>query len=106
MSTSKKKAVAKTPEPKPKYAVGQKVFYISYHRGKPEELTEAKIIKRITSENDELDFLGKKWGVSVHFEYSAFTAIGSQIQCSELMLYPTFQKAAEVFAKSFLTLLK
>jgi hypothetical protein len=110
MST-KKKAVTKTPDPKPKYAIGQRVFYIIEHKGKPEEVIECKVKGQITQRSQQKDFLDRVEGMRVYFAYELETPKGTVgyftgYPISEILLYPSFTAAAQVFAKSFLTLLK
>jgi hypothetical protein len=111
MNTKKKTTTPKAIEPKPKYAVGATVYYITYHKGKPEELIECKITGQHTSRTKENDFLGKPGPMEVYFSYTidiptvALTyLIGRNV--SERDLYANFTEAAKVFAKAFLFLLK
>jgi hypothetical protein len=100
-----KKSTPKSADPKFKYSVGQRVFTIVYHKGKPEELLEGEIIDRVSREYTEKDHLGKKTGTGVCFTYLVRTSL----ECTSLYeteIYPAFVEAAKVFAKAFLVLLK
>lgn len=102
MSIKKRKPA----QPQPIYSVGQKVFTINFHKGKSEELTEARVYAVKSRKIADKDDLGKTVGTKTEFSYS--------IQFPDLMaedrwetaLYPNFQKAAEAFAKPFLTIFK
>ena|ERR1700722_8535165 len=102
---TKKKVTPKVPDQKPKYAIGQKVFAITYHKGKPEEIWEVLITNRIAREHEEKDLLGKKTGIGVSFSYVG-TTLMAPLNLMETEIYPSFVEAAKYFAKGFLFLLK
>ena len=104
MST-KKKAVAKTPEPKALYSVNQKVFTIAYHKGIPEQLIEAKVWAVKSSKTAVFEY-GKVIGSKTQYSYVLTLPDGMAQEQPEFSIYPSFFEAAKVFAKSFLTLLK
>jgi hypothetical protein len=111
MSTSKKKTPIKAPEAKAKYSNGATVFYIIYHRGKPEEIAECKVTAQHTSRTKQKDFLGKVGADDVYFSYTLDMPPGASLyvigrNLPERDLYPNFTEAAKVFAKAFLLLLK
>jgi hypothetical protein len=106
---STKKVTPKTQEPKAKYNIGQHVFTISYHKSKPEELVEVEIVERIKREYPEKDFIGKKIGTRISYEYFVKSPVVIPFipnNLKEYELYPSFFEAAKVFAKSFLVTLK
>jgi hypothetical protein len=105
MSSKKKSATQKAPESKPRYALGQKVCFIFYHKGKPEEIVEGIVVSRTRREYEEKDFLGKRAGIGISYSYMLRTS-GVPVDAFEKELYPSFFECAKVFAKSFLTLLK
>lgn len=102
MSTRKRKPA----QPQPIYSVGQKVFTLMYHKGKPEEITEAKVFAVKSRKIADKDYLGKAVGTKTEFTYSLQFPDGLADDKHEVSLYPSFIKAAEVFGKSFLTLFK
>jgi hypothetical protein len=105
MSSKTKKPSSPTAH-KPKYEVGQSVFYISYHKGKPEELTEFRIVARTTREYD-VKFPGEKTRKEIHFTYEVYSpSLIPGHDIAESLLYPSFFEAAKVFAKAFLKTLK
>jgi hypothetical protein len=103
MST-KKKSTPKASEPKPKYSIGGKVFFINYPGGKP-EILEAEIESIQSTKFPEKDGLGKTRGYTTHFDYAVTTKRGD-MEINELNLFPNFQSVANDFAKGFLYLLK
>jgi hypothetical protein len=112
MSTSKsqtKKTASKPVEPKPKYKIGDRVFYISYHKGKPEEIFQVKITGRDRRENELVDGSGKKTA-AIRYTYSWAAATISFLSVpptlDEGSIHPSFQSAAHKFAEPFTTLLK
>jgi len=104
MSTQKKKSTPKAPEAKAKYKIGAKVFFI-LNAYKIQEIVEAEIASIKSEEFPEKDNLGKVRGYETIYNYVLDTRKG-QLEVSEFDLFPSFQAAANEFAKAFLLLLK
>jgi hypothetical protein len=96
----------KTVDPRPKYSLGQKVYYISFHKGMPENLFQVKVIKRNSTEYWSGSSSDLKPTLKHYFLYDLFSEVLEAKDIYEERLYPSFFEAAKVFAKSFLTLLK
>ena len=96
-----RKPKSKAPEPKPKYALGQRLFTIIYHKGMPENIFELKVSRRIKIELNCDYLIGRQKEVIVSFDYFCFTPDGSKTFL-ESELIPTFQQAANKFAEAFL----
>lgn len=105
MTTIKKKTAPKPPKPEAKYSVNQKVFIISYHKEVPEQLNEAKVWA-VTSRKTAIFEWGKVVGSKLEFSYVLTLPDGSAQSADEPCVYPSYPSAAQVFAKSFLVLLK
>jgi hypothetical protein len=101
---SKPKTASKPVEPKAKYAIGQKVFVIISHRGKPEELAECKVESRTIVEYKPIE-AGKNLGTLITHSYSVVSH-DARMNVRENEIYPSFQSAANKFAEAFTTLLK
>jgi hypothetical protein len=109
MSSKSKKQPA-TVVPKPRYAIGQRVFIITDHRAIPENIFEAKVVARSAHEYKLSTIPGEKSETRITFGYelhsdsdlwrSRFGAV------PESDLYPSYTEAAKVFAKAFLKPLK
>ena len=106
MSTPSKKKVTQKAQPVPKYKNRQRVYFISYHNGKPEYLNEGEILSRNTREFSVTDSLGKPSGTITAISYSIMDYNACERNLMESELYPSFFEAAKVFAKGFLFLLK
>ena len=106
MSTAKKKSAPKVIPPTAKYNVGQKLFIITSHKGKPEELNEVKVFAVKSRKIPATDYLDKVVGTQTHFTYAVDYPSGKREDEFESSLYPNYTDAAKVFAKSFLLLLK
>jgi hypothetical protein len=105
MSKSKKQPTSVVP--KPRYALGQKVYYISEHKGKPEELFEVKIIGRNYREFRSGSSGVDKVALNTYLYYDVWSnTYFDRHSIPEISLYPTYTAAAQVFAKSFLKPLK
>lgn len=96
----------KTADPKPLYSVEQKVFTITYHKGRPEEIAQVRIYAVKSRKVSDKDDLGKTVGTKIDFSYSLQFPDRLAEDRYETVLYPNFQKAAEAFAKAFLTIFK
>lgn len=105
MST-KKKTTAKTAAPAAKYKNGQKCYFISYHRGKPEELVECKINGVSSLEVVPTDELGKAMGPIISFAYRVDAATGFKYDKMQGELFGSFIDAAKAFTAPHLILLK
>lgn len=105
MSTSKKKTIVKASDPKAKYRVSQKVFAITYHKEKPEEIWEVEIIDVLTSEYVLTD-QGKKIGTGISFSYTGQPKTLFPMRLMEAEIYQNYQEAAKVFSKAFTHMLK
>jgi hypothetical protein len=101
---SKKKPSTPT-APKYKYGFGARPYYISYHRGKPEELIEVKIIGRDAREFKSQKDPSQPATLQTIFSYEVLTP-DSFMTLTEGLLYPSYVEAAKVFAKAFLKPLK
>jgi hypothetical protein len=110
MSTQKKtttkspfnrKTKAKAPEPKAKYSLGQKLFTIAYHKGRPENILEVKVSRRTKTELNCDYLIGRTKEVIVSFDYFCSTPDGCKTFL-ETELIPSFQQAASKFAEIFL----
>lgn len=100
-----KKTTKPTHKPLALYKNGQKVWTISYHRGKPDQLLEG-VIKRVNSaEYVPEDELGKAKSPIISFSYKVATS-PFWLDLMEAELYPNFVEAAKVFAKHFVVLVK
>ena len=111
MPTSKKPSPkAKTAEPKPKYAIGQKAWVITHHKGKPDEIFQIEILSIIRREYELKDGSGKKTGVEVNYSYTYVAGIFLISALPNVLLeqelHPSFQSAANKFAEAFTHLLK
>jgi hypothetical protein len=96
-----KKKKTTTPEPKPKYSLGQKLFTITYHKGKPENIFEVKVQRRTKIEQRHEFMTGEnKNKIFVSFDYFCSTPDGSRTYF-EAELIPSFQQAANKFAEAF-----
>jgi hypothetical protein len=99
MSKSKKTT---TQMPKPKYTIGQRLFTIISHRGRPEEIWETKVIARKTYETKMSPFPGGKPESGISFSYTVLTPDSGHKELYEEEFYPSFQQAANKFAEAFL----
>jgi hypothetical protein len=105
MST-KKVSSKPTPKPSPLYKNGQKVWTITTHRGKPEEIREGIVHRITTSEFVPKDELGKPCAPIISFTYRVETAGVEWFDLYETLLFPSYQSAALVFGKAFVVLIK
>lgn len=103
--SSKNKPTPKAVGHRPRYSLGQKAYFIFYHKAKPEEIVEGIITTRTSTEYEQKDYMGKRTGIGTTYAYFLKTS-GVPVEAFEQELYPSFFEAAKVFAKSFLTLLK
>ena len=102
--SSKKKQPA-TVVPKPKYAIGQHLYTITFHKGRPEEMFECKVVARLSREYKSQKMPGRIDPAETWFSYDVITE-DSFMTLTEGLLYPSFAAAAQVFAKPFLKPLK
>lgn len=101
---SKKKVTPKVSDPKAKYSIGGKIYFINYPGGKS-EILEGQIDAIQSTRYPERDGVGKIRGYTTLFEYQLTTKRGDML-ISEFNIFPSYQSVANEFAKSFLTLLK
>jgi hypothetical protein len=108
MPTSKKssKPASKTVSPTFKYKREQKVFFIIYHKNKPDDLVEAVVTSRNSEDYSTRDAFGRIVGTAVNFSYDIKYTGGSETLVPEDNLYPSFVDAAKAFVTPFLTLIK
>jgi len=93
----------KTPTtPKPKYTIGQRLFTLTFHRERPEEIWETKVIARKTYETKVPSITGGKTEFGIYFSYTVLTPDSGHKELYEEELYPSFQSAANKFAEAFL----
>jgi hypothetical protein len=104
--SSKKKTTTQKAQPVPKYKNRQRVYFISYHNGKPEYVNEVEILSRNIREYSVTDSLGKPSGTVTAISYSVIDYDQRERNLMESELFPSFFEAAKVFAKGFLFLLK
>jgi|ERR1700743_1695317 len=90
---------------KPLYVPEQKVYFITEHKGKLEDIFEGRIISRNTIEFVPTDELGNKLPPIAEFSYAVKTIDGIS-EVRESGIFSTFAKAAHEFAKHFLILIK
>src|SRR5579864_8601619 len=105
-TTIKSKKKPQTVSPMFKYKREQKVFYIIYHKGKPDDLVECVITARNSEDFTARDAEGKATGVEMVFTYDIRFSGGTDTLVPEDRLYPSFPEAAKAFAKPYLTLIK
>jgi hypothetical protein len=103
--SSTKKATQKIVEPKPKYALGKKVYHIFPFGLGGEEILECEITAIRTFQTRMPDELGNPGKMETFFKYEVKTGRGS-FELPEAFLSPSFQEVAKEFSKHFLTLLK
>jgi hypothetical protein len=103
MST-KKKVIQKVADPKAKYRIGTRVFFINY-LGNKTEILEGEIEYVESTTYPEKDNLGKTKGYTTLFDYNLRTVRG-QIEIGEISLFANFGEAAKAYSQPFLTLLK
>jgi hypothetical protein len=110
MSSNKKSTIPqpfkKYPEVQPKYQIDQKVFTVTYHKGKPEELLEVKIRTRSSREIAIKDTAGKILTTKTAFSYYVVKPDGFTEDIHEVQLYPNYTEGAKAFAKGFLKLIQ
>jgi hypothetical protein len=99
MST-KKKTTPKSPEPK--YKLSQRLYTIIFHKGRPEEIWEVKVLSRKSYEEMMVTPTGHNIGKSILFSYILLTPDSGHKEIYEELLYPSFQQAANKFAEAFL----
>jgi hypothetical protein len=102
---SKKPKPSTHTAPKYRYSIGSRPYYISYHRGKPEDLLECKVIGRDAREYKSQTMPGQPATLQTIFSYEVLTP-DSFMTLPEGLLYPSYVEAAKVFAKAFLKDLK
>jgi hypothetical protein len=88
-------------EPRATYKVGQKVYVISYHKGRPEELLEGEVVCVIARQY----IVGNGTATESSYAYTIRT-YSVPVNEEESKVYPNYTEAAKVFAKAFLYLLK
>ena len=98
--SSKKKTT--TPEPKPKYKLGQRLYTIIFHRDRPEEIWELKVLAKKSYEEIVVSPTGHNIGKALQFSYILLTPDSGHKEVYEDLLYPSFQQAANKFAEAFL----
>lgn len=97
--SSKKKVIQKAPAAK--FKLSQRLYTIVYHKSKPEEIWEVKVGEKIQFEG-KFDYIIGPNKVFVSYNYKCLTPNGTVTEFIESSLYPSFQQAANAFAKAFL----
>jgi hypothetical protein len=99
------KPASKTVSPVPKYRLGQKVYFIVRHKGKPEECIEGEIARVYTREYYIADGLGNRTGKGHSFSYDLRTRL-MPIDANQEELYPSFAAASHAYTPSLSNLIK
>jgi hypothetical protein len=100
---SKSKTILKkSPEPKPKYNLGQKLYTITFHKGKAENIVEVMVRSVRATKIAMVNDIGKNAGTITTFSYGVTRPDIAVTELWEIELYPSFQSVANKFAEAFL----
>lgn len=102
----KSKATAKPSEPKPKYSIGQKAFFIDRIRSKTGEVLQVAIQSVHSIKVPQVSDTGKITHFLIDFEYDLHSNLGRYEEVCEIDLYPTLTAVSLSFAQKFIHLLK
>lgn len=100
----KKKSAPKPTQPKAKYRIGTKLFFIHY-LGSRKVILEGEVESIQSAEYPEKDNLGKMRGSTTLFDYALSTKHG-EMEVNELLVFPNYTEVAKEFAMSFLVQFK
>lgn len=104
MST-KKKAIVKADQPKPRYTNGTRVFICNYAFAGPGLILEGEVTRVDTIQHPLISENGKITGTETMFSYIIYTAKGT-FEETQLRVYPNYTEAAKEFGNLFTQLLK
>lgn len=102
----KKKSTLKPADPKPKYNVGNRLYFISYRSPQRPVIMQGEVSNAKTEKVPLKDATsGKITGTYTYLTYEMDTAFGPW-EVDETDLIPSFVEAAKTLAKSYLHLIK